>query len=213
MNWLVKTLGSSIGKKLLMALTGLSFCGFLVGHLAGNLFIYGGRDSFNSYAEHLQSLGPLLILLEIGLITFAIIHVVTGLFLFYQNWSARPVRYLVNKAAGGRTIGSATMPYTGVILLMFVIFHLFHFTFVDKTHQTIFDIVSTSFQNPIYVALYIAVMVVAAIHVSHGFWSAFQTIGINHPKYMPLIRGLSLAFSIVIAAGFGFIPVYVSLIS
>ncbi len=213
MNWLVKTLGSSIGKKLLMALTGLSFCGFLAGHLAGNLFIYGGRDAFNAYAEHLQSLRPLLTLAEAGLVLFALIHVMTGLLLFYQNWTARPDRYAVNKTAGGRTIGSATMPYTGVILLLFIIFHLFHFTFVDKTNQTIFDIVLISFQNPLYVTLYIVVMLIAAIHVSHGFWSAFQTVGLNHPKYMPLIQGLSLAFSIVVAAGFGFIPVYMSLMA
>ena len=212
MNWLTNTFGSSVGKKLMMAVTGLFFCVFLVLHLAGNLTLYMGKDAFNSYAEHLHSLGPLLTLAEWGLLTFAIIHISTGLFLFYQNYKARPTRYAVNKRAGGRTLGSATMPYTGVLLLLFVIYHLFNFHFVDKTHTTIFQIVSTAFSKPSYVVIYTFAMIIAAVHVSHGFWSAFQTLGANHPKYTPFLRGLSLVFSLIVGIGFGFIPVYVSLL-
>jgi succinate dehydrogenase / fumarate reductase cytochrome b subunit len=212
MNWLTNTFGSSVGKKLMMAVTGLFFCVFLVLHLAGNMTIYMGKDAFNSYAEHLHSLGPLLILAEWGLLFFAVIHISTGLFLFYQNFKARPTRYAVNKRAGGRTLGSATMPYTGVILLLFVIYHLFNFHFVDKTHTTISQIVSTAFAQPSYVLIYTVAMIIAAVHVSHGFWSAFQTLGANHPKYTPLLRGLSLVFSLIVGIGFGFIPIYVSLL-
>jgi len=212
MNWLTNTFGSSVGKKLMMALTGLFFCVFLVLHLAGNMTIYMGKDAFNSYAEHLHALGPLLILAEWGLLIFAVIHISMGLFLFYQNFKARPTRYAVNKRAGGRTLGSATMPYTGVILLLFVIYHLFNFHFVDKTHTTIFQIVSTAFAQPSYVLIYTFAMIVAAVHVSHGFWSAFQTLGASHPKYTPFLRGLSLVFSLIVGIGFGFIPVYVSLL-
>ena len=212
MNWLTNTFGSSVGKKLMMAVTGLFFCVFLVLHLAGNMTIYMGKDAFNSYAEHLHSLGPLLILAEWGLLIFAVIHISTGLFLFYQNFKARPTRYAVNKRAGGRTLGSATMPYTGVILLLFVIYHLFNFHFVDKTHTTISQIVSTAFAQPSYVLIYTFAMIIAAVHVSHGFWSAFQTLGANHPKYTPLLRGLSLVFSLIVGIGFGFIPIYVSLL-
>jgi succinate dehydrogenase / fumarate reductase cytochrome b subunit len=212
MNWFTNTFGSSVGKKLMMAVTGLFFCIFLVLHLAGNMTIYMGKDAFNSYAEHLHALGPLLTLAEWGLLIFAVIHISTGLFLFYQNFKARPTRYAVNKRAGGRTLGSATMPYTGVILLLFVIYHLFNFHFVDKTHTTIFQIVSTAFAQPGYVLIYTAAMIIAAVHVSHGFWSAFQTLGANHPKYTPFLRGLSLVFSLIVGIGFGFIPVYVSLL-
>ena len=212
MNWLTNTFGSSLGKKLMMAVTGLFFCVFLLLHLAGNLTIYMGKDVFNSYAEHLHSLGPLLTLAEWGLLIFAVIHISTGLFLFYQNFKARPTRYAVNKRAGGRTIGSATMPYTGVILLLFVIFHLLNFHFVDKTDTTIFQIVSTAFSKPGYVLIYMFAMIIAAVHVSHGFWSAFQTIGANHPKYMPLLRGLSIVFSLIVGIGFGFLPIYISLL-
>ena len=212
MNWLTNTLGTSVGKKLMMAVTGLGFCGFLAGHLAGNLMIYAGKDAFNSYAEHLHSLGPLLTLAEIGLLIFAAVHILTGAFLFYQNFKARPVRYSVNKRAGGRTLGSATMPYTGFILLLFIIFHLLNFHFVDKTNTTISQIVSSSFAKPGYVFIYTFAMIVAAIHVSHGLWSACQTLGANHPKYTPFIRGASIVFSLIVGIGFGFIPVYVSLL-
>ena len=143
MNWLTNTLGTSVGKKLMMAITGLGFCIFLIAHLAGNLTLYAGKDAFNSYAEHLHSLGPFLTLAELGLLFFAIVHVLTGVILFYQNFKARPIRYSVNKNAGGRTIGSATMPYTGFALLLFIIFHLINFHFVDKTNTTIFQIVSS----------------------------------------------------------------------
>lgn len=212
MNWFVNTIKSSVGKKLLMSITGLSFCAFLAGHLGGNLTIYGGKEMFLSYAEHLHSLGVLLKFAEWGLLTFALIHVITGLTLFYQNYRARPTRYQTNKRAGGRTLGSATMPYTGILLLLFVIMHLVNFHFADKTDTTIFAIVNRAFDNPIYVLIYTAAMIVAGIHVSHGFWSAFQTLGANHPKYMPFIQTLSLVFAVIVTVGFGALPIYFSLI-
>lgn len=213
MNWLVNTVGTSVGKKLLMAITGLGFIGFLAGHLAGNLSIYMGKDAFNSYAEHLHSLGPLVNVAELVLLAMAVIHVTTGLLLFYQNWSARPVKYAVKENAGGRTIGSATMPYTGVLMLLFVVLHLANFHFVDKTNTTIYEIVSNAFANPALMAIYILAMVVVALHVSHGFWSAFQSLGASHPKYMPLIQALGIAFSIAVGVGFGFIPIYISMLA
>jgi succinate dehydrogenase / fumarate reductase cytochrome b subunit len=213
MNWLIKTFASSIGKKLLMAVTGLSFCTFLTAHLIGNLTLYAGRDAFNSYAEHLHSLGPLITVAEIGLLFFGIIHILTGIILFYQNLTARPERYAVNKSAGGRTIGSLTMPYTGFILIAFIILHLINFHFIDKTGTTIYQIVSNAFSNAGYIAIYVSAMIVVAIHVSHGLWSAFQTLGINHPKYMPFIRIAGIAFSLIVGFGFGFIPIYISVIS
>jgi succinate dehydrogenase / fumarate reductase cytochrome b subunit len=213
MNWLTAFLGSSIGKKLMMAITGLCFCGFLVVHLAGNLTIYFGADAFNAYAEHLHSLGILINFAEIGLLTLALVHVLTGVTLFYQNLVARPKRYAVNKTAGGRSLGSATMPYSGLLLLAFVVFHLVNFHFVDKTHTTIYAIVSEAFQHPGYILIYLVAMIVAAIHISHGFWSAFQTIGANHPKYMSIIRGAGLAFALIVGAGFGLLPLFVSFTS
>jgi succinate dehydrogenase / fumarate reductase cytochrome b subunit len=211
MNWIKQTLWSSIGKKLMMALTGLAFIVFLVAHLAGNLTLYGGGEAFNAYAEKLHSLGALLTILELGLVLFAALHVVTGLVLFLQNRQARPTSYSHYTSSGGRTLSSRTMPYTGLIILVFVIFHLINFSFVDKSDRTIFQIVSAAFANPLYVIIYMAAMIIVALHVRHGFWSAFQTLGGNHPKYMPAIMILSILIGLAVALGFGFLPVYIAL--
>jgi succinate dehydrogenase / fumarate reductase cytochrome b subunit len=105
------------------------------------------------------------------------------------------------------------MPYTGVLLLIFVIIHLLNFHFVDKTDTTIFEIVSTAFNHMGYVVLYVAAMLVAALHISHGLWSACQTIGANHPKYTPFIRTVSLLFAVVVGIGFGLLPIYLTMSS
>jgi len=211
MRWILDLFLSSIGKKLLMALTGLFFCTFLAVHLAGNLSVYAGRGAFNSYAEHLHALGPLLAVAEIGMLLFALVHVGTGLTLFVLNLRARPARYAVNRAGGGRTPGSRTMPYTGVLVLAFVVLHLIDFHFVDKGSRTIFQIVSEAFSSPVHAAVYVLAMAAVALHVSHGFWSAFQTLGADHPKYTPLIHGAGLLFSVALGAGFGSIPLYLLL--
>jgi succinate dehydrogenase / fumarate reductase cytochrome b subunit len=196
---------------MMMAVTGLAFIGFLTAHLVGNLSIYGGREAFNAYAEKLHALGPLITAMEMGLLIFAAVHVATGILLFIQNLQARPVSYSRYKSAGGRTLSSRTMPYTGLIILGFVIFHLINFSFTDKTDRTIYQIVSSAFANPVYVIIYMAAMIVVALHVRHGLWSAFQTLGGNHPKYMPTIMILSVALGLVFAFGFGFLPIYLSL--
>jgi succinate dehydrogenase / fumarate reductase, cytochrome b subunit len=209
---LLEIFTTSIGKKLLMAVTGLSFIGFLMVHLAGNLSIYGGKETFNAYVHHLHSLGILINLAEIGLLALAVIHILTGSLLFIQNLLARPVRYAVKKNGGGRTWASATMPYTGFFILAFIIFHLQGFHFVEHTNTTVFDIMAGAFSSPLVVGLYIAAVLIVAVHISHGFWSLFQTFGANHSKYMPIIMMLSLVISIVVAAGFSAIPLYVSLV-
>ncbi len=208
MNWFTAALGSSVGKKLMMALSGLAFVGFLAAHLAGNLTLIGGEEAFNGYAAKLQSLGPILHLFRAGLIGFALVHVLTGLYLFLQNRKARPVRYEMDTSAGGRTISSRTMPYTGLVILAFLIFHLFHFTWTDKGSGTIFDLVAAAFQQPGLILLYAAAMIVVALHVRHGFWSAFQSIGANHPKTMPAVMALSWAAGGLVAFGFGLLPIY-----
>lgn len=213
MNWVISTLGSSIGKKLMMAVTGLGFVGFLTVHLIGNLTLYGGQDLFTSYVNHLHALGPLITVAELGLLALAIIHIVIGTLLFYENLMARPVRYKVNKDAGGRTIGSITQPYTGFIILSFVIFHLINFHFAEHTNETLFQLVFTTLKSPLYMITYVLAMIAVALHVSHGFWSLFQTLGANHPKYMPIIQKLGIAVSVVLGVGFGLIPIFISLIA
>lgn len=212
-NRLIFLLSSSIGKKLIMAITGLGFCIFLLSHLAGNLIIYAGNDAFNNYAERLHSLGPLIILAEIGLLLFGIVHISTGLYLFYQNIRARPGRYKKKKNAGGRSIGSSTMPYTGFLILIFIVFHLIDFHFVEKADRSIYQIVLETFSNPGYTIFYILSMAVVATHVDHGVWSLLQTLGINNLECMPVLRVISSATSLFVGIGFGSLPVFITLIS
>ncbi len=208
MNWLINTFTASIGKKLVMACTGLVFCMFLFVHLVGNLMVYRGSEAFNSYSAHLHSFGIAINVIEICLAGLALFHICFGAWLFYENWRARPVGYVMKKNAGGRTISSATMPYTGLYLLVFIIIHLINFHFADRTGLSLFQLVSRAFSNPWTVAFYVFSMVVAAFHVRHGLWSAFQSLGANHPKYMPFIRKASVVFAIVVGIGFGSIPLF-----
>jgi succinate dehydrogenase / fumarate reductase cytochrome b subunit len=96
---------------------------------------------------------------------------------------------------------------------MFVVMHLINFSFVDKSETTIAQIVSQKFENPIYVLIYVATMIIVAFHVRHGFWSAFQTLGANHPKYMTTLMALSIILGLVVGFGFGMLPLYISLFS
>ncbi len=211
-NKLMYMLSSSIGKKLVMAFTGLIFCTFLISHLAGNLFIYAGEDAFNTYAERLHSFGPIITLAEIGLILFGAVHILTGMYLLFENFRARPKRYLKKKSVGGRTISSATMPYTGFLILIFIIVHLIDFHFVDKTDRSIYQIVLETFSNPVYAIFYILSMVAVAIHVDHGVWSVTQTLGINNLEHKLFLRLISTMFSMIVGFGFGSIPVFITLI-
>lgn len=212
MDWLVKTFMSSIGKKQVMAVTGLAFCVFIAVHLMGNLTLYAGKDSFLSYVDHLHSVEALVTLAEFGLIFFAVLHIGMGLYLFLENRKARPVSYAVEKSAGGRTIGSRTAPYTGALILVFVIVHLIKFRFVDKMTINDFVILANTFADSgFWTLFYIAGVIVVAVHVSHGFWSGFQTLGLSHPKYMPWVERLGIVFSLIVGIGFGSIPVFLFL--
>jgi succinate dehydrogenase cytochrome b subunit len=208
MNWVTRTFSTSVGKKQLMAVTGFLFLLFLTTHLLGNLSVYGGPASFVSYAEHLHALGKLLLAAEIGMAVALIIHVTTAVFLFFENRRARPVRYAVDKGGGGRTLSSQTMPYTGLLILGFIGVHLATFShhIVDQTTRNIFQIAAAVFSNPIYLAIYVIGVLLVTFHVRHGLWSAFQTVGANHPKYMPFIQKLSIVFAVIVAIGFGSLP-------
>ncbi len=211
MNWVFRTLSTSVGKKQLMAVTGLLFLLFLTTHLLGNLSIYGGPASFVAYAVGLHALGKLLVAAEVGLVLALIVHVTTAVFLFFENRRARPVKYEVDKSGGGRTFSSQTMPYTGLLILGFIGVHLATFShhLVDQTSRNIFQIAVAVFSPKVYLAIYLLGVIVVAFHVRHGLWSAFQTVGANHPKYMPFIQKLSLVFAVIVALGFGSLPLVI----
>ncbi|MGD1975314.1 MAG: succinate dehydrogenase cytochrome b subunit, partial [Desulfobacterales bacterium] len=163
MNWYLFILGSSVGKKILMAITGLCLIGFLAIHLLGNMMAFAGADAFNGYAAKLHSLQPYLSVFNIGLAALGLVHIAIGTILFFENRKARPARYKVYQNPGGRTIGSNTMPYTGLLILIFVTFHLLKFTFVDKSVTPIYQQMATTFANPLWVLVYVVAMVIVAV--------------------------------------------------
>jgi succinate dehydrogenase / fumarate reductase cytochrome b subunit len=207
---------SSIGRKHLVAITGLLLCGFLVGHLTGNLLLLVGPDAFNLYAHKLASLGVLLYLIEGGLAFIFILHLYLAFRLNFENYQARG-KYAVKKRTGrGTTFMSATMPYTGLVLLIFLILHLVNLKFgtnypvaVDGVQMR--DIYRTTmeyFQSPMNVAFYVFAMACAAIHTAHGVASAFQSLGLNHGKYYPKIKIASYLYAILVGGGFAFLSVW-----
>jgi succinate dehydrogenase / fumarate reductase, cytochrome b subunit len=211
MHWVMRTFSTSVGKKQLMAVTGLLFLLFLATHLLGNLSVYGGSAAFVAYAEHLHALGKLLMAAEVGMAVALIIHVSTAVFLFFQNRRARPVKYAVDKSGGGRTFSSQAMPYTGLLILGFIGVHLATFShhIVDQTTRNIFQIAVDVFSHKVFLAIYLVGVVVVGFHVRHGLWSALQTVGANHPKYMPFVQKLSIVFAVIVALGFGSLPLII----
>lgn len=197
---------SSIGKKFVMAASGLLLSLFLLTHLLGNSISFMGREAFIAYAEKLHSVGKLIYIFELALLALFLLHIITGIILFFENLGARPSRYAVNASEGGRSPGSRTMPYTGAIILIFIIIHLLNFHFTDKTIP-VADLVRELLGRPPLALFYIFSLLAVALHVSHGAWSLFQSFGLNHNKYNQLLRKGALTFSIVVGAVFILIPV------
>ena len=197
---------SSVGKKSIMAASGLLLSLFILTHLLGNSISFWGREAFNAYAERLHSLGIMVYIFEIGLLTLFLIHIITGIILYLENLQARPSRYSVNTSEGGRSLGSRTMPYTGAIVFVFIIVHLMNFHFTDKS-VPIADLVRELLSKPGLAFFYIFSLVALALHLSHGIWSLFQSIGLNHEKYNRLILKGALTFSILVGIVFILIPV------
>jgi succinate dehydrogenase / fumarate reductase cytochrome b subunit len=206
MGWIGSLYRSSIGKKSIMAASGLLLSFFLLTHLLGNSVSFWGREAFNAYAEKLHSMGNLIYVFEIGLLTLFLLHIITAIILYLENLQARPSRYSVNSSAGGRSLGSRTMPYTGVIILVFIIVHLMNFHFTDKSIP-VADLVRELLSSPVLGIFYIFSLLALALHLSHGVWSLFQSIGLNHDKYNQLLLKGALAFSILVGTIFILIPV------
>jgi len=199
-----------------MAITGLGLLGFTATHLLGNLLILAGPDAFNYYAHQLVS-NKLIYLAEAGLAGMFVLHIVLAAILVIQNKGARSVSYYAKTRSGrGETIASATMPYTGFIILIFLIIHLITFKYGSNYPTTldgvavrdIYRTVIEYFANPGYVVWYVFAMIVLGIHTSHGFQSTFQSLGFNHPKYTPIIKGISFFYGVVIAVGFSALAIY-----
>lgn len=204
--WIVRVLASSIGKKVQMAITGLLLCGFLVTHLAGSLFLYAGREAFNRYADTLERV-PALPLFEAALALLFLLHIATALLVWRQNKGARPVGYARCESRGGMSWGSATMVFSGVLVFAFLVVHVATFKFQDHGGDLYRHVMGWFASRP-YALFYAAAMGGLGLHLSHAFWSAFQTLGASHPKYTPFIKGAGITFACIVAAGFAALPLW-----
>ena len=206
MQWLWFILRTTIGRKFLMAVTGAGFALFLVLHLAGNLTFFRGEAAFEAYAHVFESRKGLLLFFESGLLLFALVHVGSGLFLALDNFWARPVRYKAGRRPGLERYLAVSMPLTGLAILAYVVFHIAHFKLALTSSSELFELVVSAFSDPVTVGVYIAGLLVVALHLAHGFWSLFQTTGIVHPKYLAGLIWTGWAFSAFILIGFAVIP-------
>lgn len=223
--WFGKMITSSVGQKIIMSLTGLFLISFLVVHLIGNLQLILVDDegySFNSYAYFMTN-NPVIKTTSILLYFFIILHAVQGLALWLYNRKARgATRYAVKvDRTAGASKSSIYMGSLGMIILAFIIVHMVQFWgqmhFTDNVGpfeaegydnaKNLYALVSATYENIWMVLFYVAAMIFIAFHLWHGFRSAFQTLGLNHKKYTPLIKALGYAYSVLVPLGFAIIPI------
>ena len=212
----LRLLQSSVGKKFVMAVTGLLLLGFVIGHLAGNLLIYRGPDAINAYALKLRHLGPLLWIVRAGLLATVTVHVWLAILLTRENRAARPIPYAVSRSAE-TTVAARTMMVSGLLLTAFIVYHLLHFTF-RVTHPAIshhvdvlgrhdvFTMVVFSFQDPLLVVFYIVAMGLLCAHLHHGVASWMQSLGLNNERLLPVIDRLGRLTAWLIFLGYSSIP-------
>lgn len=216
---------SSIGKKFIVALTGLVMVGFLIGHLAGNLLIFAGDEAINAYGVRLREFGPMLWVARLGLLAAVAAHIVATVHLTAQNRRARPDGY-VERHWLRATLSSRTMMWTGVTIVVFVIYHLMHFTWgsfnqfyveggpyylADGRHN-IHRMVIDGFRQPLNTLFYVVAIGLLCMHLTHGFASVFQTLGLTNTRSSRQMFGvLSWGFSILLFVGYVSIPAAVVL--
>lgn len=225
MKWLISFLTSSLGRKVIMSLTGLFLCTFLLVHMIGNLKLFADNtgEKFNEYAEFMAH-DPLIKTVSYGLYFFILLHALQGILI-----------YLSNKAAlgGGRRyagkeisktearFAARNMAALGMLILAFILLHMAQFWFYAKiagmpekfvegiaVEMTLYDMVKEAFQQEWVVISYLTGLIALSLHLIHGFQSAFQSLGLNHSKYTPIIKRLGWAFSILVPLGFATMPIY-----
>jgi len=224
MNSFVRCCQSSIGKKWIVALTGLVLVAYVLGHLAGNLQIFlPNKGRINAYGAFLHSLGPLLWAIRAFLLACLVIHIVTTIQLAIENRRARPERY-----EGARyrkaTWAGRSMVMSGLIVLCFVIFHILHFTAMKirpdfanlkemmpngTERHDVYRMVVEGFQQPAASCFYILGMILLCMHLSHGFGSVVQTLGLNSTKLAPWVEHGGRALAVIICLGYIAIPIAV----
>ncbi len=226
-NSMISIYWTTIGRKLFMGLTGLLLVGFITVHLLGNLTLFmGNYNLINLYAHKLESLGVALYVAELFLVAFFVVHITIGITLQIKNWIARPQGYSIKRDAAGpsrKTWSSRTMIYTGSLILIFLVFHIVTLKFgpgfrgeeayrvsVDgENMRNLHKLIVEYFQNIWVVVFYVVIMLLLGMHLRHGFWSAFQSIGATKPSTTNWIYALGLILAIIFALGFVAMPIYI----
>lgn len=213
---------SSIGKKTLVAATGIALVLFVVGHLAGNMLVYLGADALNAYAQKLKDLGPALWVVRIGLLAVVGTHIYFTMLLWKENHAARPTKYLAADPIK-TTIFARTMRLSGLIVLSFVVFHLSHFSMglVDPAYNSmmtsldgrevhdVYRMLVTGFSSAPIAVAYLVGLFLLTFHLSHGIASLFQTLGITDRKLRKKYEFCGRAIAWALFAGFASIPISV----
>jgi succinate dehydrogenase cytochrome b subunit len=203
---------STIGKKAIMAVTGLILFGFLIAHMLGNLQIFLGSQVMNHYAETLHGNPPLLWTARTVLLISVVLHIWASLQLTMIKKEARPVAY-VKRANVSSSWASRSMMLSGPIVAAFVVFHLLHLT-TGTIHPNFVELhayenLVNGFMVVPFSIIYIVVMILIGFHLNHGIWSMFQSLGFSHPRYTPMIKKFAAVFSWILIAGFISVPVAV----
>jgi succinate dehydrogenase / fumarate reductase, cytochrome b subunit len=214
---------SSIGRKVLMALSGFFLLFFLLQHFAINMLSVINEDTFNSVSQFMGTNPLVQFLLQPILIFGVIFHLIMGMYLEVQNNKARPAKYQYSNAAANSSWMSRNMIITGIMVLLFLILHFYDFwvheivvKYVDGDMSGLneagqfryFEELQHKFVDPIRVALYVISFIFLSLHLLHGFQSAFQSVGFRHNKYTPTIKKLGTLYAIIVPLGFAFIAVY-----
>jgi len=221
MKWIIDLFASTLGRKLLMGLTGLFLISFLAVHLAGNLQLlkHDNGEAFNHYAEFMGT-NPLIQTIAKLNFAFILLHAIVSLILTMRNRDARgPEGYKATPKKKSAIWASRNMGILGTLILIFLVVHLKDFwgvskfgtlqttTYGEESYGDLYALVVEWFQKGWYVALYVFCMCALAFHLWHGFASAFQTFGLRHQKYTPLINFVGRAFAIIVPALFAWIPI------
>jgi succinate dehydrogenase / fumarate reductase cytochrome b subunit len=222
MSWITNFFSSSIGRKVIMSLTGLFLITFLIVHLVGNLQLIAGDQgqAFNQYA-YFMTTNPLIKFVSIGLYVMILLHAVLGLVIYLKNKTAKGIKPTARNKADVKW-ASKNMALLGTLILFFLIIHMGDFWFKMKFTDTIplvtydgwepiknlYEQVTITFDNPLFVVSYVFSMLVLGFHLWHGFGSGFQTLGLNHSKYNKLIDGIGKLLAVVLPIGYAIIPLY-----
>ncbi|MEE2756915.1 MAG: succinate dehydrogenase cytochrome b subunit [Myxococcota bacterium] len=211
----LKLYDSTLGKKAVMAISGLALIGFVFGHMADNLLIFKGPEAMNDYAKTLRELlgGAGIWIARVGLLAAVAAHVWSAIALSGRNKAARPVQYkrLAKKRS---TVASRTMLFGGITMLLYIVYHIAHLTFGQTVpgefdQNNVYMNVVRSFSVPWIVVVYLTAQVFLALHLYHGAWSFMQTLGLSHPRFNHLRKRAAAGLAAVVCVGFSAVPIAV----